>query len=139
MATIMRVPAVARSRFGFGRMVFDKRLLTRERVTQYLETIAGDRGRRLRLKQFFRSIDEGDLVTTNQQIRELHMPTMIIWGGDDACRSSSSAKTLYDAIPGARRLELIPFAGASCHEERPDLFARLLTDFFDELGSGTKG
>lgn len=138
MAAMMRVPAVARSRVGFGRMVFDKRVLTRARLTQYLETIAGDRGRRIRLKRFFQSFHETDLVAANQQIRELHMPTMIIWGGDDACRSPSWAKTLYDAIPGARRLELIPFAGAYCHEERPDLFARLLADFFDELGSETE-
>jgi hypothetical protein len=47
--------------------------------------------------------------------------------------SPSWAKSLYDSIPGARRLELIPFAGASCHEERPDIFARLLDEFYDGL------
>jgi pimeloyl-ACP methyl ester carboxylesterase len=58
---------------------------------------------------------------------------MIVWGADDAYLSPSWAKSLYDSIPGARRLELIPFAGASCHEERPDIFARLLDEFFDGL------
>jgi pimeloyl-ACP methyl ester carboxylesterase len=61
------------------------------------------------------------------------VPTMVVWGADDAYLSPSWAKSLYDSIPGARRLELIPFAGASCHEERPDIFARLLDEFLDGL------
>jgi len=58
---------------------------------------------------------------------------MVIWGADDSCSSPSWSKTLFDAIPGARRLELIPFAGTTCQEERPDLFAGALTSFLDEI------
>jgi pimeloyl-ACP methyl ester carboxylesterase/nucleoside-diphosphate-sugar epimerase len=134
-AALMRIPALARSRFGFGRMVHDKRLFTDERLKEYVDTLAGDRQRRMRLKRFLRSFDRADLANMNQLLGELKAPTMIIWGADNASSSPSWAKTLYDAIPGARRLELIPFAGLSCHEERPDLFADLLTEFFEEIGA----
>lgn len=134
LAALMRIPAMARSRMGFGQMVYDKRLLTSERLMQYLDTMAGNRERRMRLKRFFHSFDQADLTNMNQQLGQLETPTMIIWGAENAYLSPSWAKTLYDSIPGARRLELIPFAGISCHEERPDIFARLLTEFFDEIG-----
>jgi pimeloyl-ACP methyl ester carboxylesterase len=135
LATLLRIPAFSRSRFGLGRVVFDKRLLTSDRVRRYADTIAGDRKRRTRLKRFFQSFDAADVGIVNQLISQLRTPTMVVWGADDSCSSSSWSKTLYEAIPGARRLELIPFAGASCQEERPDLFAAALTNFLDEIDS----
>jgi pimeloyl-ACP methyl ester carboxylesterase/thioester reductase-like protein len=133
LITLMRIPALARSSIGLGRMVYDKRLLTRERINRYLNTVGGNRMRRLHFKRFFRSFDRTDLNHMNHLLREIQAPTIIIWGADNAYWSPSWAKTLYDAIPGARRLELIPFAGISCHEERPDLFARILDEFFDDI------
>ena len=135
VAAARRLPGVARSTLGFGRMVHDKRLLTRDRLDLYIQTVAGNRERRMRTKRFFQSFEAADLVTLNQLLGQLRVPTMIIWGAENAYWSTSWARTLYDAIPGARRLELIPFAGISCHEERPDLFAQLLTDFLDQVES----
>ena len=132
-AALLKVPALARSRAGFGRMVHDRRLLTDERLAQYRDAVAGSRQRRARLKRFLRSLKSTDLAATGLLLGQLEVPTMIVWGADDAYLSPSWAKSLYDSIPGARRLELIPFAGASCHEERPDVFARLLDEFFDGL------
>jgi pimeloyl-ACP methyl ester carboxylesterase/nucleoside-diphosphate-sugar epimerase len=139
LAALMRIPAVARSRAGLGLLVHDRRLFTSERVSQYLYTVAGNRERRMRLKRFVRSLGRSDLNGTLRLLGQLKVPTMIIWGADNTCSSPSWAKTLADAIPGTRRLELIPFAGASCHEERPDLFARCLTEFLDEVGAETSG
>jgi pimeloyl-ACP methyl ester carboxylesterase len=134
---LKRVPALARSRAGFGRMVHDRRLLTDERLAQYLDAVGGSRQRRASLKRFLRSLKGTDLAATSLLLGQLEVPTMIVWGADDAYLSPSWAKSLYDSIPGARRLELIPFAGVSCHEERPDIFARLLDEFFDaESGRG---
>ncbi len=138
LAALMRLPAVARSRFGFGRMVHDEGLLTNQRLRGYLDTLAGNRSRRMRLRRFFRSFDHSDVVAMNQLLGQLEAPTMIIWGAENAYWSASWAKTLYDAIPGARRLELIPFAGISCHEERPELFAQLLTQFLDGIAAGAE-
>jgi pimeloyl-ACP methyl ester carboxylesterase len=140
LAALLRIPAMAGSRAGFGRMVYDQRLLTGERLKRYVDMVAGNRSRRMRLKRFVRSLDQTDVASLNQLLGELDAPTLVVWGAENDYSSASWAKTLYDAIPGARRLELIPFAGISCHEERPDLFAQLLTQFFDECyqGIGTK-
>jgi pimeloyl-ACP methyl ester carboxylesterase/nucleoside-diphosphate-sugar epimerase len=84
-------------------------------------------------KPLMRSLRALDIASLNHLLAQLEVPTMVVWGADNAYASPSWARTLYDAIPGARRLELIPFTGLSCHEERPDLFAASLTKFFDEV------
>jgi pimeloyl-ACP methyl ester carboxylesterase len=140
LTALLKIPAFARSQSGFGKLVHDQRLLTEDRLARLAGTLTGDRFRRMRFKRFFRSLEQTDAAWLHQLMEQLEVPTMIVWGGENACRSTSWAKSLYDAIPGARRLELIPFAGVSCHEERPDLFAQLLAEFFssDHQSSGTK-
>ena len=139
LTALMKIPAVARSHAGFRRMVHDKKLLTRERLEQYLAPVAASRERRTRLKRFFRSFAQADLDDMNHLLEQLEVPTLVIWGADNEYWSPSWGKRLHDAIPGARRLELIPFAGISCHEERPDLFSNLIDDFFGEIESETAG
>ena len=134
LAVLMKRPSVVRSKRFLGRLVTERRVLTPERIKSYVHTIAGTRVRRLRLKRFLRGMKQGETVTINQLLG-LRMPTMIVWGGDNICVSHSWAKLLYDTIPGARRLEVIPFAGSSCHEERPELFSLLVTDFLDQVGA----
>ncbi|HEV7767521.1 MAG TPA: alpha/beta fold hydrolase [Thermoanaerobaculia bacterium] len=91
------------------------------------------------LKQFMRALERTDRTTLNHLLGRVEAPTLIVWGGDHGNGSLSWARTLYDAIPGARRLEIIPFAGVACHEERPDLFARALTDFLEETAHQSSG
>ena len=123
-----RVPKLTRAELG--QMVYDQSLLTDERHAQYVATLAGTPERRLRLKRFTRSLEQTDTATLQQQLSQLDVPTMIIWGADNAFWSPSWARSLYDTIPGAKRLELIPFAGLSCHEEKPELFAAKLLEFY---------
>lgn len=132
---LLRFAPLARSGQGFRHMVFDRELLTRERLAAYLAPLAGSRERRSRLKRFTLALDKADLDAVAHLLARLTVPTLIIWGADDRYTSPSWGKRLYDEIPGARRLELIPFAGISCHEERPDLFAALLADFWAELAA----
>lgn len=138
-ASAMRIPILARSPLGLGRMVYDKTLLTQERIDHYRETVAGSPERRMRLRQFVRSLEHTDRATMNQLLGRLEVPTMVVWGGDHGNGSASWARTLYDSIPGARRLEVIPFAGVACHEEKPDLFARSMTEFLDEVAANGLG
>ena len=139
LSALLRVPAVARSRLGLGGMFHDKSLLTRERLEQLLAPVAASRERRLRLKRFFRSFAPAELSGLSHLLEQLEVPTMVIWGADNQYASPSWGQQLCDAIPGARRLELIPFAGISCHEERPDHFARLLEGLWNEVGGERAG
>lgn len=130
---LSKLAVLARSDYGFGKLVYDKRLLTPERIAQYVDTVAGDAGRRRRYKQFLKAVAQTDLALLQQLLAQLEVPAMIVWGAEDAYWSPSWARTLYDTIPGARRLELIPFAGVSCHEEKPQAFARVLCEFFEQV------
>jgi pimeloyl-ACP methyl ester carboxylesterase/nucleoside-diphosphate-sugar epimerase len=130
LTMLLRIPAVARSSLGFRNLVYDRRLLTRDRLAEYLRPVAADRARVRRMRRFFLSLDPACTRDIVHLLQELARPTMIVWGCEDAYWSTSWAQRLYDEIPGAERLELIPFAGLSCHEERPDHFARLLLEFF---------
>jgi len=133
LASLMRVPLVARSSFGFGRLVHDRSLLTPERIRRYRDTVAGTPARRRHLTRFFRTLRDNDVAMLNQSLAQLDVPTLIVWGADNAYYSPSYGRKLLDTIPGARRLEIIPFASVSSHEERPELFAAKLIEFLNEI------
>jgi pimeloyl-ACP methyl ester carboxylesterase len=56
------------------------------------------------------------------------LPTLIVWGEKDRMIPSGHGHVAADLVPGSR-FELIPEAGHYPHEDSPDLFASLVTDF----------
>jgi pimeloyl-ACP methyl ester carboxylesterase len=135
MAAAMRVPALARCPLGFGRLVFDKRLLTADRLASYARPLTSGGESRERFRRLLLAMDSRHTIEIVESLRRFTRPTMIIWGCEDAYWTPSWAKRLYDTIPGAERLELVPFAGLACHEERPGHFAELLGQFLDTNAS----
>jgi pimeloyl-ACP methyl ester carboxylesterase len=71
------------------------------------------------------SVSAMDRLYLTQQV-----PTMIVWGDQDAIIPVSHAYAAHEAIPGSR-LELIPDAGHFPHVENPDVFIDVLTDFME--------
>lgn len=61
----------------------------------------------------------------------LRLPTLIFSGGDDLC-TPFVAKTMADAIPGAR-WELFRTCRHMCFAEEPERYMRLLRDWLDRL------
>jgi pimeloyl-ACP methyl ester carboxylesterase len=57
---------------------------------------------------------------------------MIVWGGNDRWLNVSWGRKLYDEIAGARRMEVIPFAGHFLQEEKPELVAKYIREFVSE-------
>jgi len=133
ISALLRNLTIARSSWGLGNLVYDRRLLTHERISLLVEALVGSRERRAKLSTLLRSLRTTDLALLDHQLAELELPAMIVWGAEDKSHSCSVAKQLFDLIPGAHSLELIPYAGASCQEERPDHFAKLLGRFFDKF------
>jgi pimeloyl-ACP methyl ester carboxylesterase len=71
----------------------------------------------------------GQVVTmTDRAYLALNMPTCVIWGARDTVLPVVQAETARRTIPGVR-MEIVPGAGHFPHEEFPDRFATLLTDF----------
>jgi pimeloyl-ACP methyl ester carboxylesterase len=56
------------------------------------------------------------------------VPTLVLVGEEDRLTPPAMAKTIADAIPGAR-LAVIPTAGHLSNIEQPALFNRLILDF----------
>ncbi|MEM7050931.1 MAG: alpha/beta fold hydrolase [Acidobacteriota bacterium] len=142
IGAVMSFRPVARSRSGFRRLVTEADDLTPQRVQRYLRPVSSAE-RRSRLRRFFLSLDPACTQDIAHLLQQLDNRTLIIWGCEDDYWSTSWAQKLYEEIPGAERLELIPFAGISCHEERPDRFAEILSEFFaggvektDDRGAG---
>ena len=63
------------------------------------------------------------------------VPTLLIWGDQDARSPLSVARQFEQAIPRTK-LVVIPGAGHVSNMEQPELFNATLTDFADRLSCG---
>ena len=57
-----------------------------------------------------------------------HLPTMIVWGANDAIIPVAHAHSAHEAIPGSR-LEILDDVGHFPHAEDPEQFIELMLDF----------
>ncbi len=57
-----------------------------------------------------------------------HLPTLIVWGDEDAIIPVAHAHAAHEAIPGSR-LEILDGLGHFPHAEAPERFLAVLLDF----------
>jgi 3-oxoadipate enol-lactonase len=62
----------------------------------------------------------------------IHVPALVVVGEDDVLTPPSEARSMADAIPGAR-LEVIPMAGHMSPMEAPERFNEVLLEFLRGL------
>lgn len=120
--------AWAKSSVGLRLGVYDPEALSDYAIEEYLK--AGREGRD-RNEQFRRFALAGDCRYTMEAAERfgtLTCPTMVVWAGNDHWLNVSWGKKLYDDIAGARRFEIIPFAGHFVHEEKPEIVARYISE-----------
>jgi non-heme chloroperoxidase len=65
------------------------------------------------------------------QLREIDVPTLILWGEQDALFPREEQERLAAAIPGAT-LKVYPETGHAVHWERPEQVVRDLDAFMEE-------
>ena len=65
------------------------------------------------------------------QLREIDVPTLILWGEQDALFPREEQERLAAAIPGAT-LKIYPETGHAVHWERPEQVVRDLDAFMEE-------
>ena len=71
----------------------------------------------------------GQVVTmTDRAYLALNMPTCVMWGEKDTVLPVGQVEVARRSIPGVR-IEVVPGAGHFPHEEFPDRFVSVLTDF----------
>jgi pimeloyl-ACP methyl ester carboxylesterase len=72
---------------------------------------------------------------TRDLLRNIRVPTLLIWGESDKRSPVSVAYHMRDAIPGAR-LAVIAGAGHVCNLEKPTQFNTIVRDFCLHLTPG---
>jgi pimeloyl-ACP methyl ester carboxylesterase len=107
---------------------YDPAHATEELVDEMFD-IVNDRPRALRLLKIARSADE---ETVTEQLSQLDMPTLLIWGQDDIITPPDVAEEFRDRMPNAR-LHFIDECGHAPMIEHPQEFNTLTLDFLSEL------
>jgi pimeloyl-ACP methyl ester carboxylesterase len=102
-------------------------------VHEYLRPLHQTRAGRQRFLEFLRAGHPRYTELAVAGLRKFDKPTLVLWAADDHYLSPSWGKRLEEDIPGARRLELIPFCGHFWQEERPSEFSSHIEIFLRDV------
>lgn len=100
--------------------------LSPETVRTYLEPFGSPEGVRHLERWFAASNDCTQTVEIEPLLRELEVPTLVVWGTDDVFFPVRWAYWLRDTIPGCQRVVELEGAKLFFPEERPDELAEAL-------------
>jgi len=123
---------LARSPIGFGsafadlsRFDFDEFHATVLRpLAESPEILAGSR-------RFLADFDLDDVDRLRDRYDALRMPTLLVWGEQDRFFPVTRGEALARMLPNVVAFERVPDAGLLVHEERPDVWARLVGEFLE--------
>jgi pimeloyl-ACP methyl ester carboxylesterase len=121
---LARDPARARQRM-FASGYQDPTRLSDDLVREWTRPLATAESAR-RYQDLIAALRPDDLLAVEPRLARLRVPTLIVWGTDDAFFPLSDAHWLRDTIPGAG--EVVELAGARLFfpDERPDELAAAL-------------
>lgn len=88
-------------------------------IRSYLEPCFGTMERARQFERLLTALDAGDLTAVTPQLRELTVPTLVVWGTGDTFFDVSWAYWLRDTIPGTTRVVTVDGARLFFPEERP--------------------
>jgi pimeloyl-ACP methyl ester carboxylesterase len=90
-----------------------------ELIRSYLEPCFGTMERARQFERLLVSMDAADLQAVTPQLRELIVPTLLVWGTGDEFFDVSWAYRLRDTIPGTTGVVTVEGARLFFPEERP--------------------
>jgi pimeloyl-ACP methyl ester carboxylesterase len=90
---------------------------------EYLAPLGGDMERARSFERITAAIDGDQLKGLSDRLRELQVPTLLVWGTGDEFFGLAEAYSLRDLIPGAREVAEIPGGKLFFAEEHPDELA----------------
>jgi pimeloyl-ACP methyl ester carboxylesterase len=117
VAMFANLEAAAQISFASGYEHLDR--IDRDVIRSYLEPCFGTIERARQFERLLVSLDVGDLQAVMPQLRALTVPTLVVWGTDDAFFEVSWAYWLRDTIPGTTRVVTVDGARLFFPEERP--------------------
>jgi pimeloyl-ACP methyl ester carboxylesterase len=97
-----------------------------EVVASFLEPVAGTLERARQFERFLVALRAEDLLAVEPELRDLHVPTLVVWGTGDVTFDVSWAYWLRDTIPGVTEVVELDGARLFFPLERPDALAAQL-------------
>jgi pimeloyl-ACP methyl ester carboxylesterase len=88
-------------------------------IRSYLEPCVGTIERAREFERLLVALDPADLTAVTPQLKELTVPTLVVWGTGDEFFDVSWAYWLRDTIPGTTRVVTVDGARLFFPEERP--------------------
>jgi pimeloyl-ACP methyl ester carboxylesterase len=131
MKLMVDAPAMARQ--AFAAVYEDAERIPDEAFKTYFEPIVSSPARSEAMRRFLNLGNLKVLTSIAPQLRELKVPTLIVWGEADTAFDLKSAQWLKDNIGGARRLIMVPGGKLFFPEEHPKLMSVLLQEFWRSI------
>jgi pimeloyl-ACP methyl ester carboxylesterase len=132
-------PQAAHERYARGESVplfrayADPSVLTPDVIRLYLAPLLSSPQRIAAFQRYWLAFDNRQTTAIHSQLKELQVPTLIVWALDDFFFDVKWAYWLKDTIPGARRVVTVKDARLFFAEDRPDALVEPLRDFLGEL------
>jgi pimeloyl-ACP methyl ester carboxylesterase len=101
-------------------------------IREYLRPLRAGGREAERMRKFLLAGHPSYTLAVVDGLKRFKKPTLILWAGDDPYLSPSWGRRLLDDIPGAERMEIIPFCGHFWQEECPSEFASPMREFLAE-------
>ena len=117
VAMFANLEAAAKISFASGYEHLDQ--IDRDVIRSYLQPCFGTIERARQFERLLVSLDVADLQAVMPRLRELTVPTLVVWGTGDAFFDVSWAYWLRDTIPGTTRVVTVDGARLFFPEERP--------------------
>ena len=117
VALFADLDAAAKVAFGTGYEHLDR--VDPAVIRSYLEPCFGTLERAREFERLLAALDDADLAAVTPQLRELTVPTLIVWGTGDELFDVSWAYWLRDTIPGTTRVVTVDGARLFFPDERP--------------------
>jgi pimeloyl-ACP methyl ester carboxylesterase len=99
-----------------------------EDIEIYLRPLVRTEQRTRDLQRFLAAFDRNSAMAVEAQLKELRVPTLIVWAIDDVYFPVKWAYWLAETIPGAKPPVELPGAHVLFPEERSEWFNQLLRD-----------
>jgi pimeloyl-ACP methyl ester carboxylesterase len=131
MKTMLETPAIARQ--AFASVYEDAERIPDEAFKTYFEPLISSEARSNSVRRFLSLGNLKVLTSIAPQLRELKVPTLIVWGEADTAFDLKSAEWLKHNIGGAKRLIMVPRGKLFFPEEHPKLMSVLLQEFWRSI------
>lgn len=131
MKAMLDAPALTRQ--AFASVYENAERVPDEAFKTYFEPLLSSEDRSNSMRRFLNLANLKVLTAIAPQLRELRVPTLIIWGEADTAFDLKSPEWLKDNIGGVRRLIMVPRAKLFFPEEHPKLMSVLLQEFWRSI------